>query len=75
MTAASVDILEEFAKEQRLAEEREDLENDILQDFEELKAGGEDPPPDETCLQEVSFRSTAVYQDLILQMNEESSLQ
>ena len=28
------DVLEEFAREQQLAEEREDLENDILRDFE-----------------------------------------
>lgn len=30
----SVDILAEFAREQQLAEEREDLEEDILRDFE-----------------------------------------
>ena len=33
-SAMSMDILAEFAREQQLAEEREDLEEDILRDFE-----------------------------------------
>ena len=57
----NADILGEFAREQQLAEEREDLENDILRDFERLKVNGSEEPPDETFLQDASFRSTAVY--------------
>ena len=62
------DILEEFAREQRLAEEREDLEEDILRDFEQLKVSGNingEDAPDETYVQDISFRSTAVYKDLV----------
>ena len=62
------DILEEFAREQRLAEEREDFEEDILRDFEQLKVSGNmngEDAPDETYVQDISFRSTAVYKDLV----------
>lgn len=49
-----------------MSEEREELENDILRDFEELKESGGDDTPDQTYdTQEISFRSTAVYQDLV----------
>ena len=61
MTEKSQDILAEFANEQKLAEEREDLENDILRDFEELKEMGGEDAPDETYVQDMSFRSTAIY--------------
>ena len=67
-SSISNDILEEFAREQRLAEEREDLEEDILRDFEQLKVSGNmngEDAPDETYVQDISFRSTAVYKDLV----------
>jgi len=66
MSASSVDVLEEFAREQRLAEERDDLEEDILRDFERLEVNGGEEAPDETYVQDMSFRSTAVYRDLVL---------
>ena len=42
--------MEQFAarEEQKLAEEREDLENDILRDFEDLEVNGGEYPPDDT---------------------------
>ena len=48
-----------------MAEEQEELENDILRDFEDLKVSGGEEPPDQTFLEEASFRSTAVYRDLV----------
>ena len=65
----------EFARaHQRLVSEREELEDDILRDFEELKVTGGEAPPDETFVaQEASFRSTAVYKDLVLQLQQQSA--
>ena len=48
------------------------MEDDILRDFEQLKMnGGGDEAPDQTYVQDISFRSTAVYKDLVQQMQEE----